>query len=222
MPNATPVRSFVFMGRSVAELRAGRHGDYDGGMRQVSLSSLSGFLDVPFSDGGSGRPEKKEDRFSGEADVLFDPATGRATTLLIRHKDVPGESLLELIRVRIENERFVLPDVISGEAKAAVTSTQQSLLELPVRTVSGEELGKVHDAMFFWETRVLHRIAVGGGLIASLIKEDLLIFWQDIEEIRPEEIVVSDRIVKKKAGEGIRLLRQEPGLATGTSARSVD
>ena len=190
-------------------------------MRRIFVSDLAGFLDVPASGEGSGRPESKEDRFSGEADVLFDPATGRATTLAIRHKDVAGESLLELIKVRIVDERFVLPDAISGDAKAAVTATQQSLLDLPVCTVSGDELGRVHDVVFFWETRVLDQIAVGGGMIASLIKGDLLVSWQDIEEIRSEEIVVSDRIVKKKAGEGVRLLKPDAELATGTSAKTM-
>lgn len=186
-------------------------------MRRLFVTDLQRFLDVPPASGvvRSRRPLFPRERFFGRVDVLFDPATGTAETLLIHKDSEKSPSLLPLDRVRIEGDSFLLPDALFGDAYDRIQQSQQSLLSLPVRTRSGDELGVVKDVVLLWEQRAFHQLVVGGGLLMNLIQGELLLTWDDILEIRKEDIVVKDAVVPHGVLETLHALNPSSGLPAG-------
>ena len=139
-------------------------------------------------------------------DVLFEVETGRVAAVSVGKKK--RSAWYPFDGMHFESGEIVLGDAGTGSAEGQV------VLELPVKTVSGDDVGVVRDAVVVWETGRLHQLVVRGGLL-SLLRGDVLVSWSDVVEIREDVVVVKDRIVKRRAAARVVEMSRAAGLASG-------
>ncbi len=128
------------------------------------------------------------------ADLFFDAVTGKGTGLSLVSEKSETAVFFPIAAFQCSSDRARITLL---EPSSTVSPIGQSLLRLPVRTVSGQELGRVRDVVFLWEMNVLHQLVIG-GMFSTWLKGELLVTWDDIEAIRPTEIIVRDRVLPVK------------------------
>lgn len=84
-----------------------------------------------------------------------------------------------------------------------MTISSADLINLPVHTKSGRNLGKVSsfDLVFEGDAAVVARYYVKTGLIQGLWHQQLIIDKSQVLSITKLKMIVDDNLVNKKAGE---------------------
>ena len=89
--------------------------------------------------------------------------------------------------------------------------SSKQLVGLPVHTVSGLDLGQLSEFDIETETGRIKQIRVKpSGLVKGLIRDELLINWSQIIEIRTSEIIVDDVVSSQRAGALVQSVSAAP------------
>ena len=141
------------------------------------------------------------------SDIVIDPERGKAAAILLgKGGFILPDRIIDLTDKKI---------LISGGPKTDEASAPFTIKKIvgedyrlagsKVETIKGESLGRVKDYAMEAVNFKIKKLFVSGGILKDFIKGELIIFDNQIVEIKKERVVVKDILLKqeKKSPRGL-------------------